>query len=432
MICAALILTIVCPSADAQTAVKRPLSIKQAIQLALNENPLRRAASLSVSERRQEKDVARSALLPQATLIAAQGVKSFNMQNIIGGPNPTRIGPFQSIDVGPATSITLFNLPLLRRYQASREDVRTAVSQESATREQITAIVVARYFIALRATANREAAAARVQLAQRLYDQAAHLQKTGVGTEIDVLRAQVELQNEKQRLIDADAQHNSAIYALGQVLDLPVGQEPELTDVMEFYNLRAFSARDLIAEALQDRPEIRALDSAERAANLRTKAARDQRLPTLQISGAVDYQARKPDDGLGAYGYSIGLKVPLWTSGRIKAQEEEAKLEELKIAEQRREVESVVEQQVKTALDQLNAARQAVRVAELGLNLAHQEVERAQRRFEAGVGTNVEVTTAQDALARADDNRIEALYRFNQDRADLARSVGHVEDVYGK
>jgi outer membrane protein len=59
-------------------------------------------------------------------------------------------------------------------------------------------------------------------------------------------------------------------------------------------------------------------------------------------------------------------------------------------------------------------------------------VAQAQRRFQAGVTTNVEVITAQDALARASDNQIAALYRFNQSRASLARSLGEVENTYAK
>jgi len=59
-------------------------------------------------------------------------------------------------------------------------------------------------------------------------------------------------------------------------------------------------------------------------------------------------------------------------------------------------------------------------------------VARAERRFEAGVTTNIEVITAQDDLARADDNQIKALYRFNQARADLARAEGDAEAVYGR
>ena len=200
---------------------------------------------------------------------------------------------------------------------------------------------------------------------------------------------------------------------------------------MEFYHVPDFALEDLMQRALQDRPEMKAVQSAERAASLRTKAAGEQRLPSLQFSSLYDYQARTLDNGLGAYSYSFSMTFPLWTSGRIRAERQQATLEEEQIDQSRRDVENAVTQQVKTALDQLNAAKQSVEVAELGLSLARQEVERARRRFEAGVTTNIEVITSQSDLARADDNRIEALYRFNQARADLARSIGRAEDTYG-
>ena len=88
--------------------------------------------------------------------------------------------------------------------------------------------------------------------------------------------------------------------------------------------------------------------------------------------------------------------------------------------------------EVKTAFDELTAARAAVDVANLGLKLAQDEVAQAQRRFAAGVTTNVEVITAQDALARASDKQIDALYRFNVSRVDLARATGEIEGVYAK
>jgi hypothetical protein len=68
----------------------------------------------------------------------------------------------------------------------------------------------------------------------------------------------------------------------------------------------------------------------------------------------------------------------------------------------------------------------------LGYKLAQDEVAQAQRRFQAGVTTNVEVITAQDALARASDNQISALFRFNMSRAALARATGEIEAMYSK
>src|ERR1700730_4012848 len=277
-------LTIGCHCANAQSPAGRPLSMKDAVQLALRQNPQRLIARLIVSERNQDKNIAQSALLPQVNVVAGESVNSYNSQSIRGGPKPERVGPFQAVDAGGEFSLSLFNMALTRRYQASREDVHTAIFLETTEREQITALIVARYLGVLRAAANRDAAASRVELAQRLYDQALQLQKSGVGTDIDTLRAQVELQNEKQRLIDATSERNKEIYALAQTLALPDGQEPELTDAMECYQVADFTLENLMQQALRDRPEMKAVKAAERAASLRTKAAGEQRLPTLQFS----------------------------------------------------------------------------------------------------------------------------------------------------
>ena len=77
-------------------------------------------------------------------------------------------------------------------------------------REQTVLLVVSQYLGALRAGAAVVAAQSRVDLAQALYDLASDLQKNGVGTGLDTLRANVELQNEKQRLIEAQTQEEVA------------------------------------------------------------------------------------------------------------------------------------------------------------------------------------------------------------------------------
>jgi outer membrane protein len=87
---------------------------------------------------------------------------------------------------------------------------------------------------------------------------------------------------------------------------------------------------------------------------------------------------------------------------------------------------------VKTSAAQLAAAKTEVDVANLGVGLAREEVAQARDRFQAGVANNIEVITAQDELARANDNQIGALYRYNQARADLARATGQMETLYAK
>ena len=103
-----------------------------------------------------------------------------------------------------------------------------------------------------------------------------------------------------------------------------------------------------------------------------------------------------------------------------------------KIDQQKADLRNQIALDVKTSLLKLQSARNEVQVANLGVELAKEEVDQARDRFKAGVANNIEVIQAQDSLARANDNQIAALYRFNQARADLARAIGQMERIYAK
>src|SRR5260370_39749607 len=124
--------------------------------------------------------------------------------------------------------------------------------------------------------------------------------------------------------------------------------------------------------------------------------------------------------------------MPLCTGGRIRAESVKADLELQKIDQQKADLRNQIALDVKTALLNMQSARNEVKVANLGVQLSKEEVDQARDRFKAGVANNIEVIQAQDSLARANDNQIVALYRLNQARADLARSIGQMERVYSK
>ncbi len=408
------------------------LSLKQAVQLALKQNPQRVIAHLLVFESVRNRDIALSALLPQAHIEGQGSINQYNFQSIERAPKRSPAGPFQVIEAGPAFSQSILNFPLIRGYQIGREGTRQARADEQTTRETVVNTVVDQYLFILRALATRDAAMARVALAQRLYDQATELQKTGIGLNIDTVRANVELQNERQNLIDAETQTRTTKYGLAELLDLPRDQDLEVTDRLDFYDLPVLDKELLLNQALTARPEIRSLNSQKRIAELTTDSAREQRLPQLDFSGFWLYQGSRFNNGIPAYTYAVSLQFPLFTGGRIRAEEARAKLEEQRVAEIRRQLEAQIVDEVKSALDELTAARNSVDVANLGYKLAQEEVAQAQRRFQAGVTTNVEVITAQDALARASDNQIAALFQFNLSRASLARATGEIEAMYSK
>jgi outer membrane protein len=416
------------PAPDQQIPVR--LSLKEAVQLAMKQNPQRLIARIVAQQADRTRQIDLSALLPQAGLHADGTLNQYNLATIEKLPRSLDAGPFQTIETGPNFSQTILNLPEIRGYQIGKEGVREAQAGENIAREQVTQFVVTQYLLVLRAIAAYEAAQARVSLAERLLQQATNLEKTGVGLAIDTVRANVELQNEKQTLIDTGTETSTTKYALAELLDLPRNQLPEPSDPLSFFDLPAYDHSAMVDRALEKRPEMQSIESQQRIASLSHQQARDESYPELDFKGFWFYQGEHFNDGIPAYSYEISLQVPLFTGGRIRAETQRASLEEQRIAEQRRALEDRIVREVKSALDQLEAARNSVDVANLGFKLANDEVAQAQRRFQAGVTTNIEVITAQDELARASDSQIEALYQFNQSRANLALAVGEIESTY--
>jgi outer membrane protein len=408
------------------------LTLKDAVQLALKQNPQVVALRLLSLESDQERQIARSVLLPQASLTSTALLGQYNLASVERTTHRTPAGPYQVIQAGPAYSQSLLNLPLFRNFQASREGVREALAQENVTREDVAASVVTQYILVLRAFAIYDAAKVRVALAERLYEQASSLQKTGIGLNIDTTRAEVELQNERQNLIDAETLTHTTNYILAELLNLPRDQEPVVTDKLKFFDLPEFEKNATINVALASRPEMQAQASQERIVHLERKSASEERLPQIAFSGDWLYQGSRFNNGIPAYQYEIDLDMPLFTSGRIHAEIARADLEEKRIEQNRLLLEARIVREVKSVIDELDAARKNVDVANLGLQLANDEVAQAERRFAAGVTTNIEVVTAQDALARANANQIDALYRFNQSRVNLAQAMGDVQNTYAK
>jgi outer membrane protein len=411
------------------------LTLDQAVSLALKQNPTAQIAILTAAESVQDRNVARAALLPQASLNVTDTVERINLQAFLGKKIPgfpEHGGPFQVFSAGPGFSAPIFDLTLFRRYQAAKERANASKADSLSTREQVILLVVSQYIGTLRAVANVQASQSRVELAQALYDQAADVQKEGVGTGIDTLRANVELQNEKQRLLEAEADRETSLFGLSKLLNLDPRQSIELGDSLSFFDTPQPEVGPSIEAALGTRQEWKALEEQLKAAGYQKKASRDSRLPKVDFTGNWAYEGSSSTTGIPTYNYQAGVSVPLFTGGRIHAEIVKADLEIQRLQQQEDDLRNQIALDVKTALINLDSARSQVTVANLGVQLSKEEVDQARDRFKAGVANNIEVIQAQDSLARANDNQIAALYRFNQARADYARSIGQMEKVYSK
>src|ERR1019366_1818724 len=234
------------------------LSLADAVGIALKENPQVQNANLDVADRQQDIYLRRSALLPQATLQVSDRAERIKLGSTFGADLPIfphHVGPFQVFQAGPEFSASVFDITLWRKLQASRASLAGARTDERSLRDQTTLLVVSQYLAALRAGEQLKAAQSRVDLAQALFDQAVQLEKNGVGTNLDTVRAQVELQNEKQSLLVDQTEREKALYGLGRLLDLAPQQQIELTDQALFSQTREYQGDASVAAALAHRPE---------------------------------------------------------------------------------------------------------------------------------------------------------------------------------
>ncbi len=411
------------------------LTLRDAVNIALKQNPQVAIANLNLAESQEGRKIARAALLPSASFNASEDVARLNVSALIGRSIPgfpAHSGPFWTTQAGPSFSAPVFDLALWEKWRASKENVRASKAEQTTAREQNVQLVVSQYLASLRASADVTAAKSRLDLAKALLDLATDQENNGVGTRIDTLRANVQYQNERQRTSDAESELKISLYALSRLLNLDPQQAIELTDEPSFFETPAVDSGESIASAYAQRPEMKGLLAQVKQAELQKRAAKAERIPRLSVKGDWTLEGMTPGTTIPAYQVGASLEFPLFTGGRIRAETATADLEIQKLRQAERDLRNEIAQEVKSAVAQLEAARVGVEAANMGVSEAKEEVTQAEDRFRAGVSNNIEIITSQDELARANDNQIAALYNYNQARADLARATGRMEAVYSK
>jgi outer membrane protein TolC len=434
-----LLLLIICAFAQwargqSAPAASPSLTLTDAVNLALKQNLDLQIANLETATRQQDRVIARSELLPRAGFDANDTITRYNTKAELGvQPSiiPHDVGPFQAIRVGSSFSTPIFDLSLIRQYQESGHRLLASRADEQTIREETVLLTVSEYMAHLRALASITAAESRVELADRLAHQADDLLSSGVASKIDVSRAEVRLREEQQRLIDVQSNAETTLHALKRILNLPDSEQIEFADQRNFFSTPSLDVSDPLARALEQRPELHALSESAKTTDLAHKAARAKSLPKLAFDGFWNEQGQTFDKITPGYQYRVHLSVPIFTGGRLSAERKRTALEEQRTQKQLAQERNLITQQVRDGQVELKAALHQVELARQQVQLANEEVSLSQGRFKSGVTDNIEVTAAQESLARANDAEIGALFRYNIARAQLARAVGGEEQTYG-
>lgn len=415
------------------------LSLKRAMDLAVSPegNTGIQLSGEALKQAQARSAQVRAALLPNVDAALSAQNRTANLAAmgvqlavpIPGFQFPQFVGPFTTMDARATASQSVFDFSAIRRFQASRVGVAAARSEVGATEEQVAGQTARAYVAAVKADADVETAQANIELSQAVLRQAENQKKAGTGTGIEITRAQVQLANDRQRLLVAENARRSARLQLLRVMGLRLDSEITLTDKLQYIPVDEVTLEQARAQAVQGRPDYQAQREREANARLAASATRLERLPSVSAFGDYGSIGTGFDSALPTRTVGVQIKAPIFDGGRRDARRAESNSQYRAEQARTNDLKQQIDLDVRLALDALRSANDQVLVAKDGLGLAENELTQARRRYEAGVANSLEVTDAQTRLERARDNQTAALFSYSVARIDLAQAMGKVRSL---
>jgi len=418
-------------TAAAQQPAPYRLTLQDAIQKALQANLSVLAAGTKVEEAEGTRMRRLSAaLLPRVNAQTYANYQNHDLQaqglSFSGLPIPKMVGPLSNYDFRVYAQQNVVDLASYRGFKASERALDAGKMDYRDARDLIVRAIAALYLNAQSAEARVDAAQSRVTDSSTLYKLAKDKHDAGTATGVDVLRAQVQLDNDRQALLIADNQRKHSLLELARNLGMNPATPLELAEPLNYRVLNPLEVETLAPAALLARADYLSLDSQRAGLVEQQRASRARYYPKLSVNG-----------NFGEIGRSIGsvqrtgllqgqIDFTLFDRDRNgEAQELASRVK--RIDDQIADLRRGIDEDIRDALLNLDSATEQVAVANEGQELARRELQLAQDRFQSGTANNVEVVTAQDELARAEENYILAVSSHADAKFALARALGDTE-----
>jgi outer membrane protein TolC len=410
------------------------ISLKDAFARALQYN-------LGLIEGEQESRAARavrlrnlSALLPDLSARVSATRQTLNLQasglrlNIPGVVVPIVVGPFNVADARVYASQEIFNWSSIESWKSAKEAEKAAGYSYRSDRDLVTYSTANAYLLVISDEATVETTRAQLKTAETLHERTVDQNKAGVVAAIDALRAGVETQTQRQRLIAAENQLAIDKLGLARVIGLPKGQVFHVSDAVPYSPLTGISLEEALQQARASRPDYLGAQARLRAAEEARQAAAAEYYPSVGATASYG-SIGSPNFGNAhdTYGVGVAVTIPVFPGIRVKAD----KLQADAALEQRRaelaDLDGRIDEEVRTAFFNLQSSSDQVTVAESNRGLAAETLAEARERFSAGVADNLEVVQAQESVAAANQSYIAALYAHNLSKVSLSLALGVAE-----
>lgn len=406
------------------------LDLEETIQRALLTNPSVKIAEYNRKAAKADYSAAKGARGISISLNHSSGrggYADYAMRSVNGGTEILTKGIGNSHSNSITASLPIFTGGELQgQIGQAKANYRSMLSAEEQAYNEMKETATTGYFNMLNATNMKALRQESVDRLQAHLDNVIAQYNVGIVARADVLRSEVELANAKQDYITASNEYDVAEATLNNIIGTPLGTTLLLKDRLQYEPYENDMAYCL-AYSEQHRPELKqaeyAIDSAEAA----LVVARSGHMPKVYANASNNWGGNGSDwPGDDDENWSVGVTASMnvFDSGVTWSKIHAAQENLAKAKESQRQIKDNVELEVRTDYLNLREAEKRITTTQVAVASAEEDYHIAVVRYQAGVGTNIDVMDAQEALTQAKTNYYQALYNYNTSKAALNTSMG--------
>src|SRR5271170_5690942 len=349
------------------------LSLDDAVAFGLKQNLAGALATDAVTDARGQRWQALSALLPNVVTDTGFGVHQINVKAAFGltiPGEPAIIGPFGYFDSRAYLTQSAFDWASIERARSSTAQIRSAEFGSKDAREIVVLVIVSNYLLVIADQSEVESAKSQQDTAKALFQQTSDQKTAGLASAVDVLRSQVQLQSREQKLIVAQNSLAKQKLVLARAIGLPLGQTFEITTSVPYQELTPSSLDEAIQSAWKARPDFQSQMNQVRSAELMRRAASAERYPSLGVETDYGLSGVNPGSSHGTVDAAATLRIPIFQGGRVHGDTLRADASLTRERQRLEDLRASIDQEVRDAYLDLEAAAQEVSVEKSSGTLA--------------------------------------------------------------
>jgi len=397
-------------------AGERPISLREAIEIAERNHASVAVARDSLDAAQQRVQQARAGILPN--VVGSVGYSGM-------GSSPGRTRYDMGLQPRVAVDYTLWDGGLTQAsVRQARAGVDVSQAGLTATRNDLAFTVAANYLAQLRSEQILALRKAQEELAQQQLQRVEARIAAGSAAEADRALQLSELRNRQVDRIQAENEVKVAANTLRNSMGLPVGPPLRLIEPQET-GYAVPSVDVLRQKAERQRPEVLQAQARVRSAEAALAIAQLQRHPRLSASAGITGTPEK-ENQRAAWDLGMTISMPIWDAGSSRARELEARAELRSAAAQLEQTKKNVAAEVEEAYLNLVNAQERLEAARAAVDAAKVNLDVTTARYERGVAgvSVVDLFTSQVQYNTANTNAIQALYDVHLARVQLERALG--------